>query len=134
MRNYLLASADWMPRNPDRRIEIAFPVLDPAVQAQIREILDILDIRSPTRSRRGASSLTDTPCASGRTANPLSAPRSASTRRTLRAGSPRSPPGSRRLFDVVPTAYANHVFIWRLVDERELPDAIRTQSAWTKVH
>ena len=26
---YLLASADWMPRNLDRRVEIAFPVLDP---------------------------------------------------------------------------------------------------------
>jgi polyphosphate kinase len=38
---YLLASADWMPRNLDRRVEIAFPVLDPALQAQIREILEI---------------------------------------------------------------------------------------------
>jgi polyphosphate kinase len=38
---YLLASADWMPRNLDRRVEIAFPVLDPGLQAQIREILDI---------------------------------------------------------------------------------------------
>jgi polyphosphate kinase len=37
---YLLASADWMPRNFDRRVEIAFPVLDAALQAQIREILD----------------------------------------------------------------------------------------------
>ena len=38
---YLLASADWMPRNLDRRVEIAFPVLDPVLQANIREILDI---------------------------------------------------------------------------------------------
>jgi len=38
---YLLASADWMPRNLDRRVEIAFPVLDPGLQAQIQEILDI---------------------------------------------------------------------------------------------
>ncbi len=38
---YLLASADWMPRNLDRRVEIAFPVLDPKLQAQLREILDI---------------------------------------------------------------------------------------------
>ena len=38
---YLLASADWMPRNLDRRVEIAFPVLDPGLQAQIHEILDI---------------------------------------------------------------------------------------------
>jgi polyphosphate kinase len=37
---YLLASADWMPRNLDRRVEIAFPVLDPGLQAQIRDILD----------------------------------------------------------------------------------------------
>jgi polyphosphate kinase len=37
---YLLASADWMPRNLDRRVEIAFPVLDRCLQAQVREILD----------------------------------------------------------------------------------------------
>ena len=37
---YLLASADWMPRNLDRRVEIAFPVLDPGLQAQIRDILE----------------------------------------------------------------------------------------------
>jgi polyphosphate kinase len=30
-----------MPRNLDRRVEVAFPVLDPALQAQIREILDV---------------------------------------------------------------------------------------------
>ena len=30
-----------MPRNLDRRVEIAFPVLDPRLQAQIREILDV---------------------------------------------------------------------------------------------
>ena len=38
---YWLASADWMARNLDRRVEIAFPVLEPALQAVIREILDI---------------------------------------------------------------------------------------------
>jgi polyphosphate kinase len=38
---YLLASGDWMPRNFDRRVEIAFPVLDPALQEQVREILDV---------------------------------------------------------------------------------------------
>jgi polyphosphate kinase len=37
---YLLASADWMPRNLDRRVETAFPVLDPHLQAQVRQILD----------------------------------------------------------------------------------------------
>jgi polyphosphate kinase len=38
---YLLASADWMPRNFDRRVEIAFPVLDPVLQTRIKEILEI---------------------------------------------------------------------------------------------
>jgi polyphosphate kinase len=38
---YLLASADWMPRNLDRRVEMAFPVLDPALRAQIAAILDV---------------------------------------------------------------------------------------------
>ncbi|HEX7784925.1 MAG TPA: RNA degradosome polyphosphate kinase, partial [Methylomirabilota bacterium] len=37
---YLLASADWMTRNLDRRVEVAFPVLDPALHRQIREILE----------------------------------------------------------------------------------------------
>ena len=37
---YLLASADWMPRNLDRRVEIAFPILEPALQRQVLEILE----------------------------------------------------------------------------------------------
>ena len=37
---YLLASADWMPRNLDNRVETAFPILDRALQARIREILE----------------------------------------------------------------------------------------------
>jgi polyphosphate kinase len=28
-----------MPRNPDRRVEIAFPILEPALQRQVHEIL-----------------------------------------------------------------------------------------------
>ncbi len=38
---YWLASADWMPRNLDHRVEVAFPVLEPALQEQIRDILEI---------------------------------------------------------------------------------------------
>jgi polyphosphate kinase len=38
---YLLSSADWMPRNLDRRLEIAFPVLEPALQANLQRVLDI---------------------------------------------------------------------------------------------
>ena len=48
---YLLASADWMPRNLDRRVEIAFPVLDPHLQAQVREILEI-QLADTVKARR----------------------------------------------------------------------------------
>jgi polyphosphate kinase len=48
---YLLASADWMPRNLDRRVEIAFPVLDPHLQSQIREILEI-QLADTVKARR----------------------------------------------------------------------------------
>jgi len=48
---YLLASADWMPRNLDRRVEIAFPVLEPGLRAQVREILDI-QLADTVKARR----------------------------------------------------------------------------------
>ncbi|MEZ0228742.1 MAG: polyphosphate kinase 1, partial [Planctomycetota bacterium] len=35
-----LSSADWMPRNLDRRIELMFPVVDPVLQGQIHEELE----------------------------------------------------------------------------------------------
>ncbi len=38
---YYLASADWMPRNLDHRVEIAFPILDPRLQAEVREVLEV---------------------------------------------------------------------------------------------
>ncbi|HTN69667.1 MAG TPA: polyphosphate kinase 1 [Methylomirabilota bacterium] len=38
---YWLASADWMQRNFDRRVEIAFPVLDARHQAKLKDILEI---------------------------------------------------------------------------------------------
>jgi len=37
-----LSSADWMGRNLDRRVEVAFPLLDPALQ---REMMDLLEIQ-----------------------------------------------------------------------------------------
>jgi polyphosphate kinase len=37
---YLLASSDWMPRNLDHRVEIAFPILMAPLQARVREVLD----------------------------------------------------------------------------------------------
>jgi polyphosphate kinase len=38
---FWLASADWMPRNFKRRIEIAFPVVETALQRRLKEILDL---------------------------------------------------------------------------------------------
>lgn len=38
---YWLASSDWMLRNLDNRIEVAFPILEPRLQMHIRKILDI---------------------------------------------------------------------------------------------
>ena len=36
-----MGSADWMPRNLDRRVEIIFPVLDPELQKKVRHILQV---------------------------------------------------------------------------------------------
>ncbi|MDJ0367531.1 polyphosphate kinase 1 [Hymenobacter sp. H14-R3] len=36
-----LSSADWMGRNLDRRVEVAFPILDAAMRAEIRHLLDL---------------------------------------------------------------------------------------------
>ncbi|MDR0597670.1 MAG: polyphosphate kinase 1, partial [Treponema sp.] len=37
---YYLASADWMPRNLERRVELMFPVLQEDIKERIRDILD----------------------------------------------------------------------------------------------
>ncbi len=34
-----LSSADWMPRNLDRRVELLVPVVDPALQGRLRDML-----------------------------------------------------------------------------------------------
>ena len=38
-----MGSADWMPRNLDRRVEILFPVLDDELKKRVRHILDVED-------------------------------------------------------------------------------------------
>jgi len=39
--SFWLASSDWMPRNFDRRIEIAFPIIEPRLQTKLKQILDL---------------------------------------------------------------------------------------------
>ena len=43
-----LASADWMSRNLNRRVEVAFPILDPDLK---QEILDLLDLQWRDRQK-----------------------------------------------------------------------------------
>jgi polyphosphate kinase len=37
---YLFGSADWMPRNLDRRVEVMVPILDRALQGRVQAVLD----------------------------------------------------------------------------------------------
>lgn len=46
---YFLASADWMPRNLDRRVEVAFPILDPELQHTLDDVL-ALQLADNTKS------------------------------------------------------------------------------------
>lgn len=39
---FYIGSADWMTRNLDRRVEAVTPVEDPALRAELKEILDIM--------------------------------------------------------------------------------------------
>lgn len=45
-----LASADFMSRNIDRRVEVGFPLLDPAIRQEIRDMIDI-QLRDNTKAR-----------------------------------------------------------------------------------
>ncbi len=38
---YYISSADWMIRNFDNRIEVACPILDPGIQKELRDMLEI---------------------------------------------------------------------------------------------
>ena len=39
--NVFMGSADWMPRNLDRRVEIVFPVEDESIKKEVIQILEI---------------------------------------------------------------------------------------------
>lgn len=47
---YFISSADWMPRNLNRRIEVAIPILDPDICTELREMLQI-QLRDNTKAR-----------------------------------------------------------------------------------
>jgi polyphosphate kinase len=47
---YYTASADWMPRNFDHRIEVICPILDPDIQRELWDFLQI-QIRDNVKSR-----------------------------------------------------------------------------------
>ncbi|WP_242921128.1 polyphosphate kinase 1 [Pontibacter liquoris] len=47
---YYVASADWMTRNLNRRIEVAFPLLHPNLVAQVRTIIDF-QLADDTKAR-----------------------------------------------------------------------------------
>lgn len=48
--NIYISSADWMPRNLDRRIEVACPIKSPELKAEIKELLKI-QLRDNTKAR-----------------------------------------------------------------------------------
>ncbi len=45
-----LSSADFMTRNIDRRVEVAFPIIDPRIRKEIRDIINI-QLRDNTKAR-----------------------------------------------------------------------------------
>ena len=45
-----LASADWMHRNLDRRVEVAFPLYDPEVRRQVQRAMQ-LQLRDNVKAR-----------------------------------------------------------------------------------
>ena len=63
-----ISSADWMPRNLDRRIEVACPIYSPEIKAELKELLQI-QLRDNTKARILDSSL------SNRYNNPGNGPR-----------------------------------------------------------
>ncbi len=65
-REYFLSSADWMSRNLDRRVEVAFPIYDPAVQQQIQEMIDT-QLNDNVKAR---VLLADNTCVMNRTGRP----------------------------------------------------------------
>ena len=47
---YFISSADWMTRNLDNRVEVACPIYEPALQQEIRKIID-MQLRDNVKAR-----------------------------------------------------------------------------------
>jgi polyphosphate kinase len=47
---YFISSADWMLRNLNRRIEVACPVYDPAIKAELKKML-LIQLQDNTKAR-----------------------------------------------------------------------------------
>ncbi len=47
---YYITSGDWMPRNLDRRIEVACPIIDPELKQELKELLEF-QWRDNTKSK-----------------------------------------------------------------------------------
>jgi polyphosphate kinase len=47
---YFISSADWMPRNLNRRIEVAAPIFDKDIQRELREMISI-QLKDNTKAR-----------------------------------------------------------------------------------
>jgi polyphosphate kinase len=47
---YFISSADWMPRNLNRRIEVAVPIYDPEIQQELLEML-LIQLKDNSKAR-----------------------------------------------------------------------------------
>lgn len=57
---YYMGSADWMPRNLDRRVELVFPVEDEDIKKRVDQVLAIM-LKDTVNARRQQSDTTYTP-------------------------------------------------------------------------
>jgi polyphosphate kinase len=47
---FFISSADWMPRNLNRRLEVAVPIFDPEIRKELKEML-LLQLEDNTKAR-----------------------------------------------------------------------------------